>query len=254
VIVDCAALPEHLLEGELFGHAKGAYTGAVGARAGAIEQADGGTVFLDEIGELPIAMQPKLLRALESRTVRRVGETQYRKVSVRFIAATHRDLREMVNAGAFREDVYFRLAVVPVELPPLRARREDIPLLARRFLPAASADLGDEFVDALANRPWLGNVRELRNFVARAVALGPAGALEPASSENRAKPHDVTGAFPPIPFDQPFKDIRESWVDHLEREYVRELLSRHGRNISAVAQAAELDRGYIYRLMKKHGL
>ena len=135
VVVDCAALPENLLEAELFGHAKGAFTGAGPARAGAIESADGSTVFLDEVGELPLSMQPKLLRAIESRTVRRLGETAYRTVDVRFVSATHRDLRRMVNAGAFREDLYFRLAVVPVMVPPLREHPEDIEMLVEHFLP-----------------------------------------------------------------------------------------------------------------------
>jgi two-component system response regulator GlrR len=255
VIVDCAALPENLLEVELFGHRKGAFTGATDSRAGAIETADGGTVFLDEIGELPLAMQPKLLRALESSTVRRLGETAHRKVDVRFIAATHRDLVSMVNAGAFREDLYFRLAVVPVLVPPLREHPEDISVLVARFLPpGASAAMAPELLAELATRPWLGNVRELRNFVTRAVALGAQAALAMTPGRPSNVPAPPREAFPAIPYEQPFKEIRERWVDHLEREYIRELLARHNRNTTAVAQAAGLDRAYIYRLMKKHDL
>lgn len=172
VVVDCAALPENLLDAELFGHAKGAFTGANAAREGAIESANGGTVFLDEIGEVPLAMQPKLLRVLEQHTVRRIGESHHRKVDVRFVSATHRDLLAMVAQGSFREDLYFRLAVLPVVVPPLRQRREDIPRLVRHF--AAGAPLSPDFVEDLSKMPWRGNVRELRNAIERARALGEA--------------------------------------------------------------------------------
>ncbi len=254
VIVDCGALPENLLEGELFGHAKGAFTGAANARAGAVETADGGTVFLDEIGEMPLAMQPKLLRAIESRTVRRVGESSYRKVNVRFISATHRDLRTMVNAGAFREDLYFRLAVLPITIPPLRQHTEDIPQLVQHFLPqnAASA-LPPELVRELSARPWLGNVRELRNFVERAVALGAREALAMASDARPRSPDAGAAPFA-VDLEQPFKDQRERWLDHLERVYISGLLERHHWNVSAVAQAAGLDRTYVHRLIRKHDL
>ncbi len=255
VIVDCAALPEALIESELFGHAKGAFTGAANVRVGAIEAADGGTVFLDEIGELPLAMQPKLLRAIESRAVRRIGESAYRKVNVRFVAATHRDLRRMVNAGAFREDLYFRLAVLPVTIAPLRQRADDIALLVQHFLPkGASAALPPELVRELGARPWLGNVRELRNFVERAVALGAAEALAmvgDGATEGAAGPAD---AALPVDLDQPFKVLRERHLDRLERDYVAGLLERHQWNVSAVAQAAGLDRTYVHRLIRKHGL
>ncbi|HEY4116274.1 MAG TPA: sigma 54-interacting transcriptional regulator, partial [Byssovorax sp.] len=170
VVVDCAALPDQLLQSELFGHARGAFTGAETARAGAIESASGGTVFLDEIGELPLAMQPALLRVLESRTVRRLGETAHRKVDVRFVSATHRDLRAMVAAGAFREDLYFRIAVLPLVVPPLRDRMDDVEPLLEHFLPRATDDARRELLAELLDRPWLGNVRELRNVVERASA------------------------------------------------------------------------------------
>jgi transcriptional regulator with GAF, ATPase, and Fis domain len=248
VVVDCAALPENLLESELFGHARGAFTGAVAARAGALEIADGGTVFLDEIGELPLPLQPKLLRAIEAREVRRLGESTYKKVDVRFVSATHRDLRSMVNAGAFREDLYFRLAVLPIALPPLRTREGDIAALVDHFLPPESAtELRDDLVREAEGRPWLGNVRELRNFVDRAVALG---AREAASSSDVVS----DSAMPPVDVSVPFKELRERWLDHLEREYVRILLERHHHNIPAAAAAAGLDRTYVYRLVKKHDL
>jgi transcriptional regulator with GAF, ATPase, and Fis domain len=177
IVVDCAALSESLIEAELFGHVKGAFTGAHQTRVGAIEAADGGTVFLDEIGELPIGMQPKLLRVLESSTVRRIGESKHRSVNVRFVTATHRDLLSMVNRSEFREDLYFRLAVVPVRVPSLRERVEDIGLLLEHFSEGNTDWLTPSVLRVLENRPWRGNVRELRNFVARARAIGAADAL-----------------------------------------------------------------------------
>ncbi len=261
VVVDCGALAESLLEVELFGNAKGAYTGAMGARAGAIESADGGTVFLDEIGEMPLAMQPKLLRALEGRMVRRVGESQYRNVNVRFIAATHRDLATMVNAGTFREDLYFRLSVVPVTVPPLRERLDDIPLLVDKLMPtgARARDVvTPDLLQELRHRSWAGNVRELRNFVERALALGARGALHLAGA--RVDDHHPSvappseGALPAVSADEPFKIIRDRWLDHLEREYLRSMMGRHKRDTSAIAQASGLDRSYVYRLMRKHEL
>lgn len=272
VVVDCAALPENLLDAELFGHSKGAFTGAVAPREGSIEAADTGTVFLDEIGELPPSMQPKLLRVLESRMVRRIGETAYRNVDVRFISATHRDLPRMVTAGEFREDLYFRLSVLPLTVPPLRDRKEDIELLVNHFL----HKLGDpgnasaELIRELANRPWRGNVRELRNFVERARALGPQEALRMLGGGNAtvvapavdsAAPSvsvPRTGSPPdvadPTIFEQEYKEFRESWIDAGEREYVRRLLLRHSRNVQSAAREAGIDRTYIYRLIRKHEL
>jgi two-component system, NtrC family, response regulator GlrR len=259
VVVDCGALAESLLEVELFGNAKGAYTGALGARAGAIESADGGTVFLDEIGEMPLAMQPKLLRALEGRMVRRVGETQYRSVNVRYIAATHRDLASMVNLGTFREDLYFRLSVVPLTVPPLRVRLDDIPLLVEKLLPSgAHGAITPDLLRELSMRTWAGNVRELRNFVERALALGARGALHLAGARvddpgaSMAPPAE--GALPGVKADEPFKILRDRWLDHLEREYLRAMMERHKRDTSAIAQASGLDRSYVYRLMRKHEL
>ena len=218
---------------------------------GSFEAANGGTIFLDEIGELPAEMQPKLLRVLESQTVKRLGDTDHRRVDVRLIAATHRDLRRMVNAGAFREDLYFRIAVLPLVLPPLRARPADVPLLYRHFLG------GREPREAVSERelaemPWLGNVRELRNFVERVCAFGTRDALARERREAPALREASEGA--PVSFDQPFKEFRERWIDHGEREYVERLLERHGRNVAAAAEAAGLDRTYVYRLIHKHGL
>jgi two-component system, NtrC family, response regulator GlrR len=250
IIVDCAALARSLIEGELFGHARGAFTGAIAARAGSFEAAHGGTIFLDEIGEPPPAMQPKLLRVLESRAIKRLGESEHRDIDVRLVAATHRDLRRMVNAGAFREDLYFRIAVLPLVLPPLRSRKGDVPLLFKHFLGNRQPvePISDHELSQMA---WLGNVRELRNFVERACAIGARDALDvrPAATEAAAE----AGASA-VAFEQPFKDFRERWIDHGEREYLRRLLERHARNVSAAADAAGLDRTYVYRLIRKHGL
>ncbi len=269
VVVDCAALKDTLLESELFGHAKGSFTGATSHREGAIEAADNGTVFLDEIGELPISMQPKLLRILESRTVRRIGETTHRKVNVRFICATHRDLLTMVNAGEFREDLYFRLAVLPINVPPLRKRPEDIALLVSHFLPlSAPAVLDNETLLELTRRPWRGNVRELRNFVERVLALGAIEALALSSGAESSRTGETTIAITLAPsranestpassevsFAQEFKSFREQWVDFGERTYVERILERHERNVAVAAQHAGVDRTYLYRLMRKHGL
>jgi transcriptional regulator with GAF, ATPase, and Fis domain len=259
VVVDCAALPPTLVESELFGHARGAFTGALCARAGAFEAAHGGSVFLDEVGELPLAVQPKLLRVLESSSVRRVGESEYRPVDVRVVSATHRDLRQMVNAGAFREDLYFRLAVLPVVLPPLRTRPADIPMLVEKFL--ADRQLSDLDLDELMHRPWLGNVRELKNFVEQACALGAAQALSlgaqvevsdalPAECPGSSNP----GAISPVSFNQKFKSFREAWIDCGEREYVERLLKRCDYSVARAAREAGLDRTYVYRLIRKYRL
>jgi transcriptional regulator with GAF, ATPase, and Fis domain len=254
VIVDCAGLPETLLESELFGHVRGAFTGAITSRRGAFEEAEGGTVFLDEIGELPLAMQPKLLRVLESRAVRRIGESTYRPVDVRFILATHRDLQSMVAAGAFREDLYFRLAVLPVTVPPLRARVDDLPLLVDHFAKGRPLNASrEELSQALAARPWLGNVRELRNFVDRAVTVGAKEAIALAQP-HASVPSPAPTGLPAVPCDRPFKEAREAWIDHFDREYVRQLLERHSRDVAAAAAAAGVDRTYIYRLIRRHRL
>jgi transcriptional regulator with PAS, ATPase and Fis domain len=290
IVVDCAALPETLLESELFGHAKGSFTGAERARAGAFEAADGGTVFLDEIGELPLAMQPKLLRILESQTLRRLGETEHRRVDVRFVSATNRDLQSMVGNGSFREDLYFRLAVLPVFIPALRARADDIPLLLEHFLKKKPGLQIDHDLRAeLAIHRWVGNVRELRSFAERAIAVGPQVAWAmtrgadvptrlppppsiapglpsvppsqraPASLGAPPPPSQSTyepgsSALPAVSTDVPFKELRERWVDHLEREYMAALLRTHGRDVGAIADAAQLDRSYVHRLLRKHEL
>jgi transcriptional regulator with GAF, ATPase, and Fis domain len=263
VVVDCAALPENLLDAELFGHARGAFTGAVGARPGAIEAANGGTVFLDEIGELPKAMQPKLLRVLEAKTVRRIGENEHRAVNVRFVFATHRDLLKMVSTGEFREDLYFRIGVLPVHLPPLRERLEDLETLIQHFA-GADFTLPPDILSKLRERTWTGNVRELRNFVDRMRALGAERALAMTDVHAPAAPEIATPApalqptaespAPSVPTGGPFRAFRDRWTEQGERVYVNDLLTRHQRNVSAAAREAELDRTYLYKLIRKYGL
>lgn len=246
MVVDCAALPETLLDAELFGHSRGAFTGATGARAGALEAARGGTVFLDEIGELPKSVQPKLLRALEAKTIRRLGENQHRPIDVRFIGATHRDLLSMVSAGEFREDLYFRLSVLMARVPPLRERIDDIEALARHFVHGTSEQLDAAVLEELRSRTWPGNVRELRNFLDRVRTFGLEQTVEMSAAEvPSAEPKELTprGSL---------RLFREQWIDEGERRYLRALLERHHRNVAAAAAEAEVDRTHLYKLMRKH--
>jgi two-component system, NtrC family, response regulator GlrR len=251
IVVDCGAIPPQLLESELFGHEKGSFTGAIGARQGAFEAAQGGTIFLDEIGELPLELQPKLLRALEKREIKRIGNARHQSVDVRVVAATNRDLRAEVNARRFRSDLYYRLAVLEVRLPPLRERPEEIPALIEHLLAglgAASAPgselLRDPAVLAdLRRHPWPGNVRELRNYVERCLALREPPPLPRAPEEDAATaaPDDLRAA-------------RESWTRDFEKKYLEDLLARHANNVSAAARAAGVDRKYFYRLLWRNGL
>ena len=258
VTLDCASFNESLVETELFGSVAGAYTGSTRERMGPLEEANGGTVFLDEIGELPLALQPKLLRVLEARTVTRVGDGRVRPLDVRFLSATHRDLGSLVNAGAFREDLYFRLAVLPVHVPPLRERSEDIEPLVQHFLSASdAAPLSQETLEALKGRPWFGNIRELRNVVDRARTLGETSVLKDVTDPSqRSRQSSVSPALhlPAALKELSFKEARVAWNERLEREYLEQLLAAHGRNVAAAARTAGVDRTYLYRLMQRHGL
>ena len=245
VVVDCASLL--FSESELFGHVRGAFTGAVSNRVGAFEAAHGGTIFLDELGEIPMALQPKLLRVLEDRTVQRVGSTERRPVDVRIIAATHRDLRVGVNEGKFRPDLYYRVAVMSVRLPSLRERPEDIPLLARALSERQGlseeslADLlSEEHLGRLREAAWPGNVRQLRNYLERAAVLG--------TSESHIAQSDAPGQL--VDTSVPFFDARAGF----EKRYLMQLLHEHNHSPTAVATASGLSRAYLYELLEKYGL
>jgi DNA-binding NtrC family response regulator len=248
VVVDCGGLPETLIEAELFGHERGAFTGAVNARAGAFEEADGGTLFLDEVAELSPTLQVKLLRVLEARTVKRLGSNDWRKVDVRVISATHQDLARLCNQRRFREDLYYRLAVLTVRIPPLRERLEDLPLLIGAMLEeigaARTLPIDDTLMQALRGRRWAGNVRELRNVVQRAVVLGAENALADEAGESKSGEHT----------EEPFKIAKARAIEAFEKKYLLELLERWRGNVAGAARAAEVDAAWIFRLVKRHGI
>jgi len=263
VVVDCGSIPHELIASELFGHAKGSFTGAAGDKQGLIEAANHGTLFLDEIGELALDLQPQLLRVLDRRQVRRVGETQSIDVDIRVIAATHRDLRAMVRAGQFREDLYYRLAVVATHVPPLRERKADIPSLATWFaekMGRGSFAQSPALLEQLQRHDWPGNVRELRNVVERALSLGDSALADLADAPRTSQPGDdeVTPtpkrSSNPDVLELPFKEAKAQLVEAFERDYLTALLARHHGNISRAAAEAGIDRNYIHRLVKKYGL
>ena len=258
VAVNCAALPRDLVESELFGSAKGAFTGAHRDRQGKFEAADGGTLFLDEAAELPLETQPKLLRALEERAFSRVGETALRRVDVRVVAAANRDPRTMVEEGRFREDLYFRLAVAPVYVPPLRERPEDVGPLARSFLRRLAGDeeapeLTPEAVAELMRRRWPGNVRELKNVIERAFALNEGGPIEPE--------HLQDAGWGALPASAPAAAATASRLpeegaplDDLVRDILREALERTSWNQSAAARLLRVPRHILQYRMAKYGI
>lgn len=258
MVVDCGAVTYSLIESELFGHERGAFTGAIATRQGAFELADGGTVFLDEIGELPLDVQPKLLRVLETREYRRVGGNKTFSTNVRVIAATKRDLHREVATGKFREDLYFRLAVVPITVPPLRARREDIPAIVNHMLKAAGGggmNLSSESMHALAAHDWPGNVRELRNVLERAIYMAQATGSKDIGSVTLPTANLTSDAsvfrFDPT---KSYRETRAKYDGEFERRYVKWLLTRHSGNISAAAREAKMDRKHLHDVAKKHGI
>ncbi len=265
IVVDCGSIPGDLLESELFGHERGAFTGASAPRDGAFAAAHGGTLFLDELGELPLTLQSKLLHALEHREVKRVGANRYVPVDVRVIAATNRNLREEVNQRRFRSDLYYRLAVIQVSLPPLRDRLEDLPRLAEHFLdiiekrsrrPTDTSFLRTpEFVAELRAHHWPGNLRELRNYVERCHALREAVQLDtgggpPPGPAERAP----VAARPSVDPSLSLREARDAWSRDFERRYLEQLLARHDGNVRDAARTAGVDRVYLYRLLWKHEL
>jgi len=249
VVVDCGSMPATLIASILFGHEKGSFTGADQRRAGAFERAAGGTVLLDEIGELPLEVQPALLGVLERRAFTRVGGAQQVTVDVRILAATHRDLRAEVNAGRFRADLYYRLAVAKIVVPPLRDRPEDVEPLARHFVQKLTGqdDLGPlaGALEALRAHPWSGNVRELRNVVEAAIVMGE---LDLGGERPTTLPAQPGG---PV---APYRDARAAALHRFEAEYLRDLIDRSSGNASEAARVARMDRPYLLTLLRKHGL
>jgi DNA-binding NtrC family response regulator len=248
VIVDCGALPPSLIASELFGHERGAFTGAAQRHVGAFERAKGGTLFLDEIGELPLELQPALLGVLERRRFRRLGGERDVDADFRLLSATNRDLRADANSGRFRNDLYFRLAVSRIVIPPLRERPEDVAPLARHFAEhvagtAQPAGLSDELLGQLAGQHWAGNARELRNYVENAIALG----FEPKASVAKAVATDGEDL-------EPYKVARANAVTEFERDYLSRLIAACDGNASAAARLAQMDRAYLLSLLRRHGL
>jgi DNA-binding NtrC family response regulator len=255
VALNCGAIPENLLEAEVFGVAKGAFTGAGADRPGLLEAADGGTLFLDEIGELPLSLQVKLNRVLEEGEFRRVGETRPRRVVTRVVAATHRDLEEMVRAGTFREDLYFRLKVIQIRVPPLRERIEDIPLLGSRFLHLASARYGTaarrlspEALALLEANPWPGNVRELRHALEHAAVLTDGELVDAAQLPDTVRTAEVHASPGTL------RAARERGAEQAGREYLLQLLRRLNGNVTRAAAEAGLERESLHRALRSFGI
>jgi DNA-binding NtrC family response regulator len=252
-VVDCGAVAKNLIESELFGHVKGSFTGATGLRKGALEVSKGGTLFIDELDDLPLELQPKLLRAIEDRVFVRLGANQPIKFDARLVAASKKDLWKEVAAGRFREDLYFRLSVVTIRLPSLRERPEDIPLLFDNFSGPEGPrydSLAPETQNRWLNHSWPGNVRELRNAVERSRTLEGDGleGFSPSRFGDR-----VPGALTPE-YHLPFKEAKERLQDAFEREYLKRLLLRSEGGMAGAARLAEIDRKYLYKLLEKHGL
>jgi DNA-binding NtrC family response regulator len=264
VAVDCSALSEHLLESELFGHVRGAFSGAVAAKKGMLQIADGGTLFLDEIGNIPLSIQAKLLRVIQEREFRAVGDTHVHAANFRLVAATNRDLSAMAAAGTFRDDLYYRLAVFPIAVPPLRERREDIPALAHHFLCRFARSLGKEVdtisesaMSALVGLDWPGNVRQLENAMQRAVILANDRVLRVAHLDGVVEAHAGEDADVPRTGEELKrlkKQLREKSVEDLERQFVLEALKRNDWNVTRSAHDTSMQRANFQALMRKHNV
>ena len=258
VPLNCGGLPEHLVESELFGHEKGSFTGAVTSRSGLMEHASGGTFFLDEISELPLNLQVKLLRVLEERKIRKVGSNRETEIDIRLISATNRDLESMVGDGDFREDLYYRVNTFVIRVPPLRERVEDIPLLSDHFLKhyLKTTDkeiegISQEAIELLCKHPWPGNVRELQHVMERAVALASIEQIRPEDLPDSLGRQDRRGIGDDR-FHLPFKEAKETVVEEFERAYIENLLTAHGGNITRAAEQSGIDRRSLHRLLTKH--
>ncbi len=258
VPVDCVALSENLLESELFGHEKGAFTGAHMAKPGLFELADKGTFFLDEIGKMNITIQAKLLRILQERQVRRVGGSNLIDVDFRVLSSTNLDLNKSISEGTFIEDLFWRLNVITIEMPPLRERKEDIQLLVHHFVTIFSEKshknikgVSEEAMEILKKYNWPGNIRELQNVVERATSLTETDYITPADLQEHLVDGVDSGGYRK---DLPFKDAKNKWLESFEKKYFTDLIRESKGNISRAAQKAGIDRKTIYRIMKKHGL
>ena len=268
VVFDCSAVAPNLIESELFGHERGSFTGAVKSRRGAFEEANGGTIFLDEIGELTPELQPKLLRALEQREIKRVGSNAAVKIDVRVVCATNRNLRKEIEEGRFREDLYYRLSVVKISLPSLKERLDDIPPLVERFLTTAKYNrkpdgevkvtkVDDDALKLLSRYEWPGNVRELNNVIERACSF--------VEGDTISKPHldfifaelshgEERTERMRVEADVPFKDAKQKIVESFEKEYLVDLLKRNNHNLSKASREAKIDRKHLRNLLKKYGI
>lgn len=259
--IDCSTIPETIIESELFGHLRGSFTGAVRDKKGMVEEANGGTLFLDEIGDLSPAMQVKLLRLLQEGEYKVVGANTIRKADIRFIAATNQNLAEKIKDGRFREDLFYRLNVINIQLPPLRDRRDDIPLLASHFLAKYNAQYGKsvkrisaETMQGLQERTWPGNVRELENMIERGVIMASGESLEPADigvleldDASTAPTAEPAGEL----YSLPFKEAKDRLIEKFQSEYIAKVLTRSDGNVSRAARESGLKRQYLHRLMRE---
>ena len=268
VVFDCSAVAPNLIESELFGHERGAFTGAVKSRRGAFEAGIGGSIFLDEIGELTLDLQPKLLRALEQREIKRVGSNAAAKIDVRVICATNRNLRKEISETRFREDLYYRLSVVKINLPPLRDRPEDIDFMIEHFLKSAPYNklpdgalkvtkINDEAIKLLHRYQWPGNVRELHNVIERAVSFVEGQEITRSHLDfifSELEHGEERTERMPVDTDVPFKDAKQQIVESFEKEYLAELLQRHNHNLSKASREAKIDRKHLRNLLKKYNI
>ncbi|EKD51620.1 MAG: hypothetical protein ACD_62C00215G0004 [uncultured bacterium] len=267
IVFDCSSVAPNLIESELFGHTKGSFTGALRDRMGAFEAANGGTIVLDEIGELNLDLQPKLLRTLEQREIKRVGSTNSISLDVRLVSATNRNLKEEVKKGNFREDLYYRLSVVKIQVPSLRERLEDIPLLVEKILSVARFNkkqdgsfyvkrVEDDALKMLQRYQWPGNVRELTNILERAVSFSEDGMIKGAHLQyvfsEVESGEEATVRLQGIAMDMPFKEAKQAVVEEFEKEYLQDLLQRNNGNVSKAAREAKIDRKHLRNLLIKY--
>ncbi len=252
VAVNCAAIPEELIESELFGHEKGSFTGAVERKIGKFEQADGGTLFLDEVGDMGPKMQAKILRALQECTISRVGGSEPIEVDIRVIAATNKDLRQNIKTGDFREDLFYRLNVIPIQVPPLRERKADLPLLVSHFLRRYSAgktiEVVGETYEILKSYSWPGNVRELKNWVERACILNQTNVIDSSTVESIESGGQETDTFA---FEE--KSLRAARAS-FEKHFILKMLTENGGNISKTAQIIGVERSHLHKKMRSYGI